>query len=508
MSVKKLIKGALAMSMVLPHLAGAQTVKQVERPPQYVVFAFDGSYTNSVWQYSRDFTKRQKNYGIDTRFTFFINPVYLLTPQSKDIYKAPGGKKGSAIGWGDDNNDVSIRVDQMNDAYLEGHEIASHAIGHWDGSGWSQADWDSEFTQFNYILDNMFTLNKMRPSDKQRKGLLFRNDIVGFRAPQLGVSTGLWPVLSKFDIQYDTSKVSKIDYWPQKNSFGTWNFPLGQIPEPGGARKWLSMDYNFCVRDSARILSEEKDAMSLTGIDPMTKRSVGNNDRSCLRVVSAEQKKKVKDNMMNLYRAYFNSNYYGNRAPLHIGHHFSAWMSGAYLEAFYEFANEVCGKPEVKCQTYAELMKFMDSKTSSQVAQYQAGNFAKMPRPKSADLARHLDMSVQMTAEEGLLKFSLEGRDAGRSGLKKYISFADRTLSLEEGIELAEIREAFKAGEEVVLRISVKDKMDKEILTSSFLIKDIGTEKESVELENIEDHWLAGHLDESHKDEHDMTRGH
>lgn len=508
MSVKKLIKGALAVSMVLPHLAGAQTSKQIERPPQYVVFAFDGSYTNSVWQYSRDFTKRQKSYGVDTRFTFFINPVYLLTPYSKDIYKAPGGKKGSAIGWGDNNYDVSIRVDQMNDAYLEGHEIASHAIGHWDGSGWSQADWDSEFTQFNYILDNMFTLNKMRPSEKQSKGLLFRKDIIGFRAPQLGVSTGLWPILAKFDIQYDTSKVAKIDYWPQKNSFGTWNFPLGQIPEPGGARKWLSMDYNFCVRDSARILSEDKNAMGLTGVDPMTKRAVKNSDRSCLRVVSAEQKKKVKDNMMNLYRAYFNSNYYGNRAPLHIGHHFSAWMSGAYLEAFYEFANEVCAKPEVKCQTYAELTKFMDSKTKSEIAQYQAGHFAKMSRPKSADLARHLDMRVEMRLEAGLLRFSLEGGDSSRAGLQKYISFADRTLSLEEGIELDEVRGAFKAGEDAILRISVKDRMDKEVLTSSFAIKNIGTDQESVGFENVEDHWLSGHLDEAHKDEHDITRGH
>jgi hypothetical protein len=174
---------------------------------------------------------------------------------------------------------------------------------HFDGSRWSEEDWNSEFSQFDYIVNNMFSLNRLGPTSRQYNQLIFLKDIVGFRAPQLGVSKGLWPTLSKFGFKYDTSKVDYENYWPKKNSFGTWNFPLAQVKEPGGARRWISMDYNFCVRDSARILSEEPSALKLTAFDPKTGKTVKNNDKLCLKAITKEQKAKVKENMLNIYRS-------------------------------------------------------------------------------------------------------------------------------------------------------------------------------------------------------------
>ena len=42
--------------------------------------------------------------------------------------------------------------------------------------------------------------------------------------------------------------------------------------------------------------------------------------------------------MLDTYLDYFNANYTGNRAPLHIGHHFTDYQRGAYREALKTFA--------------------------------------------------------------------------------------------------------------------------------------------------------------------------
>ena len=41
----------------------------------------------------------------------------------------------------------------------EGHEIASHGCGHFDGKDWSKADWLEEFASFRHILRDAYTIN-------------------------------------------------------------------------------------------------------------------------------------------------------------------------------------------------------------------------------------------------------------------------------------------------------------------------------------------------------------
>lgn len=501
-----LTKSLVALSLLCQHAAWAQTEKKVERPPQYVAFAFDGSYNNEVWEYSRDFAKQQNEMNKnETHFTFFINPVYLLTREiGNKFYKAPGGNRGSSIGWGDDVVDISTRVDNMNDAYLEGHEIGSHTVGHFNGSKWSKDDWTAEFSQFNAILDNLFSLNKIRRS----VGLLFQKDIIGFRAPQLGVSEGLWPTLKRFGFKYDTSKVSTETYWPKKSNEEIWNFPLAEIEEPGTSKKWISMDYNFCVRDSSRVLAKDQSVMKLSSYDVKRKKVVKNTGKDCLAVVSEQDKQAVKANMLKLYHSYFNKNYYGNRAPLHIGHHFASWMSGAYREAFFEFANEVCKKPDVKCGTYTELMNFLDSKSPAEIAAYQKGNFVKLARPKALSNERHWDLSVNLSRKNDALKFEFSGFDAKRPGLTKEVSVEGVTKNIKDEMQLADIREVVKTGETALIRLAVHDRMGNEVSTATYEIHQVGTEMESVNFENIETRWMEGHLPGAHADEVDFTQGH
>jgi hypothetical protein len=79
--------------------------------------------------------------------------------------------------------------------------------------------------------------------------------------------------------------------------------------------------------------------------------------------------------MLATYLDYFHTNYTGNRAPLHIGHHFTAYQGGVYNEALKDFARRVCGLPEVKCATYGELADFMDKQKPEALTAYQAGDF-------------------------------------------------------------------------------------------------------------------------------------
>ena len=46
----------------------------------------------------------------------------------------------------------------------------------------------------------------------------------------------------------------------------------------------------------------------------------------------------AREQMLQTYLHYFKTNYAGNRAPLHIGHHFMNYQGGAYNEALKSFA--------------------------------------------------------------------------------------------------------------------------------------------------------------------------
>ncbi len=324
----------------------------IARPPQLVALAFDGSYALDFWKESTDFAAAN-----NLKFTYFISGTYFIpdngtkcsagtNPKCQYIGPHGHGPGSSDIGWGGSVGEIQTRYGWLEKAHELGHEIASHANGHFDGSTWSEADWKSEFEQFDKIFFTGVGL--------QAPALPFTaRDVVGFRAPLLGYSTGLYATLASRHYSYDTSKSTSANYWPEKSALGVWNFPLAQLRIVGSGKATLSMDYNFYFADSK-----------------------GNKD--------AANKEKYKSQMIQTYAKYFDSNYYGNRAPIHIGHHFSKWNGGAYWEAMQAFAKRVCGMPEVKCVTYKELMKYMEENAGKR-ADLQAGNFPKLPQNPGAD---------------------------------------------------------------------------------------------------------------------------
>jgi peptidoglycan/xylan/chitin deacetylase (PgdA/CDA1 family) len=319
---------------------------QVERPPQFVMLAFDNCTELERWQDLADFAAEMNRDGPRLHFTFFVSGINFIEDRNRSVYQGPGQRRGySRINFGGSAEDVSKRVAYANALYAQGHEIASHAIGHFNGAHWSAAQWLHEFSTYRDIVAN----GSLAAREASATLDVPPDKIVGFRAPYLAAGAGLYDALRRDGFRYDTSGSSFADQWPQKRD-GIWRFNLAQLRIAGLGRATLSMDYNFNV------------AQSRGRTDP---RRAGI----------------FKEQMLATYLAYFRASYMGNRAPLNIGHHFEAYQGGAYHEALKEFARRVCGLPEVRCAAYGELADFMDRQSPEMLAAYQRGEFAHATPP-------------------------------------------------------------------------------------------------------------------------------
>ena len=288
--------------------------------PQFVLLAFDGSASIPMWQETINFANELASQRKPAYFTYFVSGVYFLTEKNKDNYQPPSAPRGtSLIGFASSVKDISERVGEMKTSIAEGHEIASHAVGHFNGAKWSLSQWEQELDSFQKILASVAP----------------KIDIVGFRAPELGTNDNLDQTLANHHYRYDASRVSSNSDWPTKNKFGLWEFPLATIKLPPDNLTTISMDYNiFVIQTKAKNILEKN---SLTW-------------------------QANRDYLLQAYRDYFYQHYRRNRAPIFIGHHFSKWNDGVYWEALKDFAREVCGLPKVHCITHRALADYLDQK--------------------------------------------------------------------------------------------------------------------------------------------------
>ena len=333
----------LACIASLPHVASAA----VERPPQFIAIAFDNCTELDRWQEWSDFAAELNRDRDRVRFTFFVSGINFLANGKKHLYQGPHQARGaSRINFGGSADDVRRRATFINALHRDGHEIASHAVGHFDGRRWSAADWAREFRSFDDLLGNIAGYNELAADE----GLAVTpKQIAGFRAPYLATGPGLYTALAERGLRYDTSGTDRADVWPEKRD-GIWRFNLASIRLNGSGRTTLSMDYNFLVAQSGAA-------------------------------AIASRREQFRQQMLDSYLNYFRANYSGNRAPIHIGHHFTDYQNGAYREALKSFARSVCGLPEVRCIAYKTLADFMDGLDAQTLSAYRKGDFPRAPEP-------------------------------------------------------------------------------------------------------------------------------
>lgn len=288
------------------------------KPKQVVLISFDAAREISQWERSRALAKRT-----GAHFTYFLSCVFLLSPETRQGYAGPGKTAGkSNVGFGASKQDVAERLEQVRLAAAEGHDIGSHACGHFDGKAWSKADWLAEFASVRRIFENAYAINGIpEPADWRD---FAHHALIGFRAPYLSTGKALYEALPEAGFQYDASGVSNGPAVPPTLN-GTTRFALPLIPEGPKAKPVVAMDYNLYVRHSG---GTEKPAMAgeFTG-----------------RAYQA-------------FRAAFDTEYNGKRLPLELGFHFTLMNNGAYWDALERFAGEVCVKADVECISFRDYV--------------------------------------------------------------------------------------------------------------------------------------------------------
>ncbi|GAA1249784.1 hypothetical protein GCM10009665_45660 [Kitasatospora nipponensis] len=323
-----------------PNQPKAEKLKPGERPPQFVVFSWDGAGATDDGQFAR-FLKLAEDHK--AAFTFFLSGIYTLPAGKKDLYHPPQHSVGASdIPYLSDGA-VKNTIKLISQAWLAGHEIGTHFNGHFcstrsDGNGvnrWSPDDWQSEIDQAvsfvtQWKTNTGFTDVPPLPFD-------YRKELIGGRTPCLDGQKGLLPTAAKLGWKYDASSPGEKQIWPQKVQDGkVWNFPLQSIPFPGKPFEVLSMDYNI-----------------------MANQSNGNPKGDQSRF--AEWRTQATGS----YVAGFNRAYNGNRAPFFVGNHFEQWNGGIYMDAVEEALKTMAGQPEVRLVSFRQLVEWLEVQDES-----------------------------------------------------------------------------------------------------------------------------------------------
>jgi len=289
------------------------------RPTQVVLISFDGNREVAQWQRSRTLAA-----VTGARFTYFLSCVNLIARENRALYRPPGKKAGSSnVGFGSSKSDVAERLAQIWNARAEGHDIAGHACGHFDGKGWSTAQWTSEFTAFRTFVRDAYAINAI-PGEPRGWKHFAETEISGFRAPYLSTGANLDAALVRAGYRYNASAVSRGPVEPGEKD-GVVQFALPLIPEGPNGRRVIAMDYNLFVRHSGGFEREDAGAV-------------------------------FENRAYTAFKAAFDEQMAGKRIPLEIGLHFTLMNGGAYWRALERFARDVCLRADTSCISYADYV--------------------------------------------------------------------------------------------------------------------------------------------------------
>ncbi|MBV2154188.1 hypothetical protein [Kitasatospora sp. SUK 42] len=325
-----------------PHQPVPEQLQPGQRPPQFVVFSWDGAGELDNGLFAR-FRRLAREHNAS--MTFFLSGLYLLPESKKDLYRPPQHKAGaSEIGYLTDQH-IHDTLENVHAAWLEGHEIGTHFNGHFCGSTgvgqWSPEEWDSEIQQAmdfvtNWRTNTGFTDLPALPFD-------YRRELIGSRTPCLEGQRNLLPTAVKRGWRYDSSG-NGTQVWPQKIQGGAlWDLPLQSIPFPGHTFQVLSMDYNIMYNQCGP--NTKADPALYPGFQAQARDS---------------------------YLMGFDRTYTSNRAPYVIGNHFEEWNGGIYMNAVEDALKSIADKPEVRLVSFRQLVDWLDAQDPAVLRKLQS----------------------------------------------------------------------------------------------------------------------------------------
>ncbi|MEU2024231.1 hypothetical protein ABZ565_19035 [Streptomyces sp. NPDC016469] len=341
--------GSTAFTGVQPKQPTAARLTAGQKPPQFVVFSWDGAGEDSQRLFSH-FREVGKKYN--AAMTYFLSGVYLLPEGKRTQYDPPKHNAGASdIGF-NDTKGIHDTLTQLRGAWQDGNEIGTHFNGHFCGKDggvgtWSVEEWKSEISQAKSFVKGWKTND---PVLKDEKALPFDYDkeLVGGRTPCLEGQKNMVAAARTMGFRYDSSGVND-QVWPQKKD-GVWDLSMQLVPVPGRDFETLSMDYNFMFNQSGT-----------TQGDPDKHEYWGN---------------QMRDGLLQA----FDRAYDGNRAPLIIGNHFESWNGGTYMRAIEQTIAAVCTKKDVRCVSFRQLADWLDVQDPATLAKLRTLKVGQAPK--------------------------------------------------------------------------------------------------------------------------------
>lgn len=367
-AVRLIGDGSTAYTGAQPHLPRPERLKPGQKPPQFVVFSWDGAGEDGQKLFSHF---RQVAKANNATMTYFLSGVYMLPDHRRDLYRPPQHSPGrSDIGFNDEQG-IADTVKQLRLAWLEGNEIGTHFNGHFCGRGgvgeWSVEEWKDEITQAKRFVKSWKTntgMTKAAPLPFD-----YDKELIGGRTPCLEGRKNFVKAAREMGFRYDSSGVNN-QVWPAKKE-GLWDLSMQLVPFPGHSYEQLTMDYNFMVNQSGTTSQGDPAKHDFWG-----------------------------DQMRDGLLGGFHRAYHGNRAPLIIGNHFESWNGGTYMRAVQEVIEAVCNRPDVRCVSFRQLADWLDAQDPTTLeklrtlgvgeapkqgwASFLSGSPAPAPAPKGA----------------------------------------------------------------------------------------------------------------------------
>ncbi len=200
-----------------------------------ILISFDGSEDLNMWKDTLEFAKDN-----NIKFTYFISAPYFVTKSELNTrpYWALTEIGKPNVNFRNDSTEKYIikRKEFLMKAQNEGHEIASHLCGHYNGAKWTYEQWNKELKFFQETFKNV-------------------PNITGIRAPELGVNKSYFKAIKQFGYEYDSSLVYS------KNINYEQEIPIRAIKTYFG--NYLPFDYNFSLLKLNPDESEELFFISL-----------------------------------------------------------------------------------------------------------------------------------------------------------------------------------------------------------------------------------------------------
>lgn len=316
------------------------TLAPGQKPPQFILFSFDGVGVSKNWDMFLQTAKQA-----DARFTALMTGLYFLADKNKKHYRGPGYKPGeSSLAFGGSDAEVIEQVQYLNRTWYDGHEMGTHYVGHFcagtrnPGKDWSVAEWNHELDQFFHLMTEWKKLNAL----SHGPDLAFRPEVVkGGRTPCLEGGMGeLFPALGAHQMTWDSSKAARQPgiYWPTKVG-SIWEFPVPYTWSPPLRHQQTALDYNYWYTFN-KATHQPAHAPKLRSI------------------------------VTESYNYMFDRAYHGNRAPLVIANHFNDWSGNAFNPATADFMAKACIVPETICATYQDVIAWIELQDPAVLARW------------------------------------------------------------------------------------------------------------------------------------------